>query len=130
MAYLGRTVELSMYYGAKEDLILKARELRLNMTEAEKTLWARLRRQQISGFKFRNQHPIDIYIADFYCHERKLVIEVDGSIHDIPEISEKDKNKTAELERHGIKVLRFTNYDIFTHIDDVIDSIRYHLINS
>ena len=127
MAYLGRTVEMTMYYGAKPDIIMNARDLRKNMTEAEKVLWSKLRKRQIDGFKFRNQHPIDIFIVDFYCHQCKLVIEVDGSVHNIPEISEKDKGRTYELERFGLTVLRFTNYEVFTQIEYVLESIRTHL---
>jgi cyclase len=66
-----------------------AKELRRNMTDAEKLLWNHLK-PGISGLKFRRQHPVRFYIADFYCHKIKLVIEVDGEIHNKKEIKEKD----------------------------------------
>jgi very-short-patch-repair endonuclease len=67
----------SMFYRAKNNTFEKANELRNNMTEAEKTIWERLNKSQL-GVRFKAQHPIDIFIADFYCHRCKLVIEVDG----------------------------------------------------
>lgn len=70
-----------MYYNAKSDTISLAKLLRNSMTESEKLLWERLKGKQIMNSRFRRQHPINIFIADFYCHEIKLVIEVDGSIH-------------------------------------------------
>lgn len=82
----------SMFYGAKPHIFEKAKELRNNMTEAEKLLWGKLQKNKIMGLRFKAQHPIDIFIADFYCHKLKLVIEVDGGIHNLPE------NKEYELD--------------------------------
>jgi len=70
-----------MYYNAKPSIIGAARLLREKMTRSEEILWERLNRKQIQGLRFRRQHPIDIFIADFYCHRIRLVIEIDGEIH-------------------------------------------------
>ena len=74
---------VSMFYNAKPHIFEKAKMLRKNMTEAEQKLWGKLKREKMLGLRFRPQHPIDIFIADFYCHPIKLVIEVDGGIHQI-----------------------------------------------
>ena len=124
MAYLGRTVERDMYFGARKDVILFARELRKNMTRAEEVLWFRLRKKQVEGYIFRRQHPIDIFIVDFYCHEFNLIIEVDGEIHEILEVSEHDEGRTAELERLGLAIIRFTNQEVIQQTDNVINRIK------
>ena len=72
----------SMYKGAPPDSFAKAKFLRDNMTDAEKSLWEKLKDNKLKGFKFRRQHPIHIYIVDFYCHKLKLIIEIDGGYHD------------------------------------------------
>jgi very-short-patch-repair endonuclease len=126
MAYIGKTVEWQVYYGAKKDTILFARELRKEMTDAEEVLWSKLRKKQVNGFVFRRQHPIDFYIVDFYCHKLKLVIEVDGEIHNLPEIFEYDKGRAAELERLGLKVIRFTNQQVLFETEEVINIIKQH----
>ena len=82
MAYLGKTREPSYFFYAKPETIEFAKSLRRDMTPCEKLLWERLRRKNIRGVKFRRQHPIEYYIADFYCHEARLVIEVDGPVHE------------------------------------------------
>jgi very-short-patch-repair endonuclease len=80
----GVSVEYPMYFGAKPDIFKLAKELRKAETEAEKILWSKLNRNQILNLQFRRQHPINIFIADFYCPKIKLVIELDGSIHELP----------------------------------------------
>lgn len=72
---------VSMFYGAKAHIFEKARFLRKNMTEAKLLLWGKLKEKNILGLRFRSQHPIDIFITDFYCYPVKLVIKVDGGIH-------------------------------------------------
>jgi very-short-patch-repair endonuclease len=126
MVYIGRTIERDMYFGAKKDIILKARELRKNMIEAEETLWNSLRRKQINGFLFRRQHPIDIFIVDFYCHELKLVIEIDGGIHTDTEVAKYDRGREAEIEKFGLKIIRFTNNEVFNNTKYVIEKIKAH----
>jgi len=96
------------------DLLEMARELRQHQTTAEEYLWQLLRNRQLGGFKFRRQHPIEEgFILDFYCHEAKMVIEVDGSVHWSSEQQEHDRNRTLGLEdQYDIKVLRFSNYEV------------------
>ena len=119
------SVERSMFYGAKPPIFEKAKMLRGKLTEAEKLLWDKLRNKQLAGFKFRTQHPIDIFIADFYCHQLLLVIEVDGGVHNTYEQMEYDEGRTAELESYGIKVIRFTNQQLITDLDNVLDKIKH-----
>jgi len=118
------TPQPSMFYGAKYYMFERAKFLRENMTEAEKLLWSRLRNKQL-GVRFRNQHPIDIFIADFYCHSHKLIIEVDGEYHE--ERSEYDIGRTAELEKWDITVIRFSNDEIKKDIERVIGTIKKYL---
>jgi very-short-patch-repair endonuclease len=105
----GMSFEYPMYYGAKPSLFRLAKELRKNETEAEKILWSRLNRNQILGQQFRRQHPINVFIADFFCARLKLVIEVDGSIHEITEYQIHDEGRSDLFNDLGITVIRFTN---------------------
>jgi very-short-patch-repair endonuclease len=100
---------------------LRARELRKEMTNAEKILWMRLRDHQLSGYKFRRQAPMGHFIADFYCAECKLIVEVDGDIHDLQ--IEQDKLRTEEMESFGYRVIRFRNEQIEKDIECVLKSI-------
>jgi len=86
-----------------------------------------LRNRALKNAKFRRQHPIGPFITDFYCHEAKLVIELDGSIHDLLAVKEKDAQRQAYLEDRGLTVLRFTNNALFTDVDTVMNSIEEHL---
>ena len=113
-----------MFFGAKAELFTLALQMRKNPTEAERAMWKILRMFRQSGFPFRRQHPIEFYIADFYCHKLKLVIEVDGEIHTKNEIQSHDEGRTGELERFGIKVLRFTNDQILHDCDLVVEKIN------
>jgi very-short-patch-repair endonuclease len=124
MAYLGKTRHPAYLYNADPETIEIAKLLRKRMTPSEKLLWEKLRRKKIFGVKFRRQHPIGFYIADFYCHDLCLVIEVDGSVHDRLEQKEHDENRSAEMDRLGIKVVRFTNNEIKNHIGSVMQHIR------
>jgi len=124
MAYLGKTREPAYFYNADQETVELAKELRKSMTPCEKLLWNRLRRKNILGVKFRRQHPIGYYIADFYCHEIRLVIEVDGPVHYSLPQKEHDRNRNFEMDRLGIQVLRLTNNDIKQHLGSVIQTIR------
>jgi adenine-specific DNA-methyltransferase len=93
------------------------RRLRGNMTDAEQRLWRSLQRKQISGFKFRRQHPFGDYIIDFVCLEAMLAVEVDGSQHTAQQA--KDKARTEYLKRAGFRVLRFWNNEVLSDIDSV-----------
>ena len=113
----------NMFYGAGEIIFKRAEELRKNQTADEKLLWLHLKRNKL-GVRFKRQHPIWMYIADFYCHEIKLVIEVDGSIHNVKEVMENDKIREEDIISFGIKVIRFTNKEIRTNIVSVLKKIQ------
>lgn len=98
-----------------------ARDMRNNPTRAERTLWQVLKGRQRQGYKFRRQHVIDVYIADFYCAEARLVIEVDGDVHKGREVQ--DDNREAELERLGLRVLRFSNAAVINEFTQVVEEI-------
>ena len=115
---------VSMFYNARPIIFERAKILRLHMTDAEKLLWEKLRKKQILGLRFRAQHPIDIFIADFYCHKIKLVVEVDGRIHKTRKQRQYDLGRTAEMGEYGITVIRFTNEQVSRHIDSVIHEIE------
>jgi len=102
-----------------------ANELRKELTPAEEILWNYLRCRRLNNLKFRKQHPVLRFIADFYCHEVKLIIEVDGQIHDLTSNKEHDEGRTYELSEYGITVLRFTNDDILNDLNSVLNKINF-----
>jgi very-short-patch-repair endonuclease len=112
-----------MFYGASISTIRAASILRKNTTLAEKILWKKLRDRKLFQVKFRRQHPVDIFIVDFYCHEIKLVIEIDGEIHDFEETNEYDFSRQGFLENLGLTVIRFTNQDVIYNNTAVLSSI-------
>jgi very-short-patch-repair endonuclease len=116
-----------MFYGASWIIHKQARDLRKRETKAEKILWNFLSNKKL-GLKFRRQHPINRFIADFYCHELKLVIEVDGEIHHQPDNLEYDRMRTEIFEEFGITVKRYTNKEVYLHSGKVISEIQY-LVN-
>ena len=107
-----------------QDIRLRALVMRQNPTEAECVLWQYLRRRQINGLHFRRQHPIGRFIVDFYCAKARLVIEVDGSVHDEPGHDEYDQERQAYLESLGLRVLRCRNEDVIQNVDVALESIR------
>lgn len=113
----------NLFYGASALIHQRAKELRNRMTLAEKVLWAELKNKKLEGLKFRSQHPIDQYIVDFYCHKLKLVIELDGEIHNSLDSREYDEGRTFELERLGLKVLRFNNIEVENNLEKVLATI-------
>ena len=100
-----------------------AKENRNNPTEAEELLWFYLSNKQL-GIRFRRQHIIGQYIADFACLEKKLVIELDGGYHSLPEQQINDEQRTAALQELGYRVIRFTNEELFNGIDLVLNKIK------
>ena len=104
-----------------------SRQLRKNMTDAERRIWAKIRMKQLKGYQFYRQKPIGDYIVDFFCPRVKLVIEVDGSQHFSDETTEYDKIRSEYLSSLGLKVLRFTNTEVLTHIESVIESINENI---
>ncbi len=96
-----------------------SRELRKNMTDAERLLWSRVRRKQIKGVQFYRQKPLGNYIVDFYCPAANLVVEVDGGQHFTEEGKAKDRQRDGDLAGLGLKVLRFSNVEVLKEIDAV-----------
>jgi cyclase len=117
-----------MFYKADPLIFDKARELRNKLTPAEQTFWLRLK-EQFPEYKFRRQHPISIYIADFYCHKLKLVIEIDGSVHDSEEARLADGKRQKYLENLSLPVIRFTNEQIRSEVEDVIKALSSIIVN-
>ncbi|MBM3747833.1 MAG: endonuclease domain-containing protein [Acidobacteria bacterium] len=113
------------YHGdqARVTLLHLCRQLRRSSTDAERLLWRLLRHRQVAGAKFRRQHQYGPYILEFYCHERKLVVEADGGQHALPEGMAKDAARRRYLESRGIRTLRFTNHEILQETEAVISRI-------
>jgi very-short-patch-repair endonuclease len=104
-------------------LLQVARELRKKQTLAEDMLWELLRRKQLLGLKFRRQQQLGPFIADFYCHEARLVIEVDGGIHSRPEQTDRDENRDVYLQENHLRVLRFSNRQVIEQPESVLRQI-------
>jgi cyclase len=117
-----------MFYKANPLIFENARELRRKLTPAEQTFWLRLK-EQFAEYKFRRQHPISVYIADFYCHKLKFVIEIDGPIHDSEEAKSNDAKRQETLEGFGLTVIRFTNEQIKNDVENVIKVISSTITN-
>jgi very-short-patch-repair endonuclease len=100
-----------------------ASNLRKAQTPAEQLLWSKLRAPDLSGYKFRRQHPFENYILDFYCSEAKLAIELDGGDHSAIQNMNRDKERTSKLQKNGIRVIRFWNHEVLTNLDEVIMEI-------
>jgi very-short-patch-repair endonuclease len=103
------------------DLVAAAQRLRQNLTPAEQRLWQAIRNRQLNGLRFRCQHPVGSFIVDFYCPQHRLVIEVDGEIHD--ERGEYDTARTTKFDQFGYRVLRFSNQAVLTNLDEVLQQI-------
>lgn len=106
---------------------LLRRKLRRHMTPAETILWTQIRRKQLSGYQFKRQYSIDRYIVDFYCPQLKLVIEVDGDSHCSEWARRHDAAREKEIAAHGIKILRFTNNDVYSNLKGVVEAIMWNL---
>lgn len=118
----------NLFKGASAKHFEFSRELRQRQTEAEIVMWECLRNRKL-GLKFRRQHPILNYIADFYCHEILLIIEIDGEIHDTKEHKEYDENRDLIFKENNIITLRFTNEDVRHRLKEVLDEIRTYIKN-
>ncbi len=123
--YSYQTTDYKIWKNAK----IKARQMRTAPTKAEDALWNVIRNKK-TGYKIRRQHSIDIFIVDFVCLEKKLVIEIDGEIHNDKEIVEYDKERTAILNLCGFEVIRFSNeevlqnpYKVAKMIKEILESI-------
>ena len=113
----------SLHLGTRATTHEHAKHLRYTQTEAEQKLWSLLRNRQLNGRKFRRQHAIADYVLDFYCHECKLAIELDGEHHNHEEVKEYDEARTKFLNESGIKVLRFWNKEVMNDMHKVIERI-------
>jgi cyclase len=118
-----------LFLGAYGYLFEMARRLRRNETEAEKLLWSKLCTIQL-GVKFRRQHPLLEYVVDFYCHSHRLVIEVDGSVHNRRCAIFDDSVRSQALKEFNIEIIRFTNNEVFLDIESVLERIRVQLNKS
>ena len=114
----------SMWKGASLEIFSNAKDLRNNLTEAEKLLWEQLESNKFHNFKFRRQHPILNYVVDFYCHKLKLVIEIDGGYHENKEQIEKDRERTENLIFNELTVIRYTNSQVKDNITAVLTGIE------
>ncbi|QYJ01254.1 endonuclease domain-containing protein [Thalassovita mediterranea] len=111
--------------GAKTKL---ARSMRKAPTSAEAKLWTRLRRRQIADCRFRRQHPVGPFVADFACVERKVIVEVDGATHSTEAEWAYDRKRTELLEAEGWKIVRASNVEVYGNLDGVLEAIRLALI--
>ncbi len=101
--------------------VLRAKQLRRQMTPAEQILWQALRADRLQGRHFRHQQVINGFIVDFYCHAARLVIEVDGDVHEQNPIYDEERDKV--LQGRGLRVLRFKNSDVMQNLEVVLDQI-------
>ena len=104
-------------------LLIFAKTMRTNATDAESLMWHLLRVKRFMNLKFRRQHVIEPYIVDFYCHELGLVIELDGGQHGTDDAIEYDAERTKFLEALGLKVVRYWNYDVLKNTDVVLEDL-------
>src|SRR5689334_17369566 len=112
-----RIIEMALISDKMRD---RSRELRRNQTDVERIVWRHLKARQVNGWRFRRQHPIDPYIADFACVEAKLIVEADGGQH---ADSEYDRVRDEFLRKAGWRVLRFGNTDILQNMEGVFDTV-------
>lgn len=106
-----------------------ARQLRNNATRAEIRLWQKLKRDQLYGYDFHRQKPIDTYIVDFFCNKLRLAIECDGYSHQFLEVIKKDTKKTKRLNQLGIHVLRFSDWQILNDTENVLRAIEAYILD-
>ncbi|HEY3386501.1 MAG TPA: endonuclease domain-containing protein [Saprospiraceae bacterium] len=118
----------NMHLGAKSSVFRNADRLRRNPTEAEEVLWKHLRNRQMEGVKFRRQHPIKGYVADFYANSLKFIIELDGGYHNNSVQKFYDKDREDILNDYNIDFLRFTNDEVLHNINHVLSVIRERII--
>ena len=104
-----------------------SRQLRENMADAERHLWAKIRMKQLKGYQFYRQKPVGDYIVDFFCPRAKLVIEVDGSQHFSSEMTDYDSIRDEYLRSLGLRVLRFTNTEVLTNTEGVRERISENM---
>jgi adenine-specific DNA-methyltransferase len=106
-----------------KEAVARRRALRRNATDAERELWKYLRDRRLGGFKFKRQRSVPPYFVDFYCAEKRIGVELDGGGHFHPDKQARDAQRTEYLNRLGVTVLRFTNREIFTELEAVLERI-------
>jgi very-short-patch-repair endonuclease len=112
-----------MFFGATPAIHKRAQDLRASSTKAEEALWNLLSNKKFMGLKFRRQHAIALFIVDFYCHSLKLVIELDGSIHDRVDVKERDQFREEQLKNFGLFVVRFSNEIVINRPEEVLTKL-------
>ena len=117
----------NMYYGASSFVFQKAEELRNRMTPAEEVLWKAIHINEWK-LKFRRQHPVANWVVDFYCHSIKLVVELDGGIHDVKDVKRNDEERESYLKRMGLTVLRFKNEEVLANKKSVLEKISETIV--
>ena len=105
------------------EILERARRLRSNLTDAEQLLWGVLRDRRFAGMKFRRQHPVGRYILDFYCHQKRLAVELDGGQHNYQDARSYDDRRSRFLREQGIRVVRYWNHDVLTETDSMLESL-------
>lgn len=113
----------------KKELKETRRQLRRNQTYTEKIVWMYLRNRRTDGYKFRRQYSVDHYVLDFYCPELKLAIELDGSVHDVPEQKVYDEERQKQIEMFGIKFVRIRNEEFLGNPDKAFLKIEEGIKN-
>ncbi|MDQ2863458.1 MAG: endonuclease domain-containing protein [Bacteroidota bacterium] len=114
---------VSMFYESSPVIFANAKKLRNEPTPSETIFW-NLLKEHFAGIRFKRQHPISQYIADFYCHKLKLVIEIDGSIHETEIAKANDKLRDEFMQSLGLKILRFTNEEVCTNGGRVVKKMK------
>ncbi len=108
---------------SRERARVRARELRQTSPEAERAVWSALRNRQLDGYKFRRQHPVGMFFADFACVEARLIVELDGGQHFEADAIESDRRRSEALQRSGFQVLRFDNHQVLTEREGLLSAI-------
>ncbi|MGB5435995.1 MAG: endonuclease domain-containing protein [Maribacter sp.] len=108
----------------KKELAVFRKELRDNLTPPEAYLWTHLKARKLDNKRFTKQHSIKNYIVDFYCAQEKLIIELDGEVHNNPTAEAFDEKRTSNLDKMGFTVLRFENRMVFNNLQSVLKEIK------
>jgi very-short-patch-repair endonuclease len=119
--------KLPFHHDSPPGIFGRAKVLRKKSTPAEELLWKMVRNRRMLGLKFRRQHPLQYFVVDFYCHEPRLVLEVDGSIHQLEMVKQHDMERENTIRDMGLTVLRFTNDEVFSQPEKIEMEIKHHL---
>ncbi len=116
--------QIPQYYQSTKRTEQNAKALRKSLTPTEELFWKIVRNRNLLGLKFRRQHPIGPFIADFYCHELKLVVEIDGDVHELEDVKQRDAQRENYIRELGLKVLRFQNDDVFKNAHLIEEALQ------